>query len=66
MATTKRKKKPAIERGYMPIEDVAASLRALAAQLVQDNKGRLAKVSLNVWYEDVEPDSEQPQQAEGE
>ena len=47
-----RKKKPARERGYIPIQEVAASLRALAAQLVQDNKGRLAKVSLNVWYED--------------
>lgn len=52
MSATKRKKKPARERGYMPIEEVAASLRALANQLVQDNKGRLAKVSLNVWYED--------------
>ena len=48
MSTAKRKKKPARERGYMPIEEVPASLRALANQLVQDNKGRLAKVSLNV------------------
>lgn len=46
MAT--RKKKPARERGYLPIEEVAAGLRSLAAQLEQDNKGRLAKVSLNV------------------
>lgn len=52
MGATKGKKKPARERGYMPIEEVAASLRALANQLVQDNKGRLAKVSLNVWYEE--------------
>lgn len=53
-----RKKKPARERGYQPIEEVAAGLRSLAAQLVQDNKGRLAKVSLNVWYEeDDEPKS---------
>lgn len=43
-----RKKKPARERGYQPIEEVAAGLRSLAAQLVQDNKGRLAKVTLNV------------------
>lgn len=55
MATTKRKRKSAEERGYLPIETVAANLRALAAQLVQDNKGRLAKVTLNVWYEDPEP-----------
>lgn len=48
MSATKRKKKPARERGYMPIQEVAASLRALANQLVQDNKGRLAKVSLNL------------------
>jgi hypothetical protein len=47
-----RKKKSARERGYQPIEEVAAGLRSLAAQLVQDNKGRLAKVTLNVWYED--------------
>ena len=52
MSATKRKKKSARERGYMPIEEVAAGLRSLAAELVQDNKGRLAKVSLNVWYED--------------
>lgn len=52
MSAAKRKKKPARERGYMPIEEVAASLRALANQLVQDNKGRLAKVSLDVWYEE--------------
>lgn len=52
VSATKRKKKPARERGYMSIEEVATSLRALANQLVQDNKGRLAKVSLNVWYED--------------
>jgi hypothetical protein len=52
MATAKRKKKPAPERGYMPIDEVAASLRALASQLIQDNKGRLAKVSLNIWYEE--------------
>lgn len=51
-ATTKRKKKSAQERGYLPIEEVAAGLRSLAAQLEQDNKGRLAKVSLNIWYED--------------
>lgn len=55
MPATKRKKKPPEERGYLPIETVAASLRALAAQLAQDNKGRLAKVTLNVWYEDPEP-----------
>lgn len=52
MTATKRKKKPARERGYLPIEEVAAGLRSLAAQLVQDNKGRLAKVSLNIWYEE--------------
>lgn len=53
MATViKRKKKPARERGYLPINEVAAGLRSLAAQLVQDNKGQLAKVSLNIWYED--------------
>lgn len=52
-----RKKKPARERGYLPIEEVAAGLRSLATQLVQDNKGRLAKVMLNVYYED---DDEQP------
>jgi len=51
-AATKRKKKSARERGYQTIEEVAAGLRSLAAQLVQDNKGRLAKVSLNVWYEE--------------
>lgn len=55
MATTKRKRKSPEERGYLPIETVAANLRALAAQLVQNNKGRLAKVTLNVWYEDPEP-----------
>lgn len=48
----KRKKKPARERGYLPIEEVAAGLRSLANQLVQDNKGRLAKVTLNVYYEE--------------
>ena len=53
--TTKRKKKSAAERGYLPIAEVAAGLRSLASQLEQDNKGRLAKVSLNVWYEDPEP-----------
>lgn len=63
MATTKRKKKPARERGYQTIEEVAAGLRALAAQLVQDNKGRLAKVSLNIWYEE---DDELDTQREGE
>jgi hypothetical protein len=47
-----RKKKSARERGYQTIEEVAAGLRSLAAQLVQDNKGRLAKVSLNIWYEE--------------
>lgn len=52
MSTTKRKKKPARERGFMPIQEVAAGLRSLAAQLVQDNKGRLAKVTLNVYYEE--------------
>lgn len=50
--TTKRKKKPARERGYLPINEVAAGLRSLAAQLVQDNKGRLAKMTLNIWYEE--------------
>lgn len=50
-----KRKKSARERGYQPIEEVASGLRALAAQLEQDNKGRLAKVSLNVWYEDPEP-----------
>lgn len=55
MTTPKRKRKSAEERGYLPIETVAANLRALAARLVQDNKGRLAKVTLNVWYEDPEP-----------
>lgn len=49
---TTRKKKSARERGYQPIEEVAAGLRSLAAQLVQDNKGRLAKVTLNVYYEE--------------
>lgn len=49
---TTRKKKPARERGYLPIEEVAAGLRSLAAQMVQDNKGRLAKVTLNVYYEE--------------
>lgn len=53
-----RKKKPARERGYQPIEEVAGCLRALAAQLVQDNKGRLAKVTLNIWYEDDDMVSE--------
>lgn len=52
---TTPKKKPARERGFLPIEEVAAGLRSLAAQLVQDNRGRLAKLSLNVWYEDPEP-----------
>lgn len=47
-----RKRRTARERGYLPIEEVAASLRSLANQLVQDNKGRLAKVTLNVWYEE--------------
>lgn len=47
-----RKKKSARERGYLPIEEVAAGLRSLAAQLERDNKRRLAKVSLNVWYEE--------------
>jgi hypothetical protein len=51
---TKRKKKPARERGYLPIKEVAAGLRSLASQLEQDNRGRLAKVSLNIWYEDPE------------
>jgi hypothetical protein len=51
----KRKKKSPEQRGFMPIEEVAASLRSLAAQLQQDNKGRLAKVSLNIWYEEPEP-----------
>lgn len=55
MATAKRKKKSPEERGYLPIAEVAANLRALASQLEQDNKGRLAKVTLNVWYEDPEP-----------
>lgn len=52
---TKRKRKSPEERGFLPIETVAANLRALAVQLVQDNKGRLAKATLNVWYEDPEP-----------
>lgn len=52
MNATKRKKKSARERGFMPIQEVAAGLRSLAAQLVQDNKGRLAKVTLNVYYEE--------------
>jgi len=52
MDTAKRKKKPARERGYQPIEEVAACLRSLAAQIAQDNKGRLAKVVLNIYYEE--------------
>jgi hypothetical protein len=52
--TTKRKKKSPEQRGFMPIEEVGASLRALAAQLEQENKGRLAKVNLDIWYEDSE------------
>lgn len=60
MSTPKRKKKPARERGYMPIQEVAAGLRSLAAQLVKDNKGRLAKVTINVYYEE---DDEQPAQS---
>jgi hypothetical protein len=55
MATAKRKKKSPEERGYLPIEVVAANLRALASQLQQDNKGRLAKVALSIWYEEAEP-----------
>lgn len=55
--TTKRKKKSARERGYLPIDEVAAGLRSLAAQLVQDNKGRLAKVTLNVYYEENDEQS---------
>lgn len=51
----KRKRKSPEERGYLPIETVAANLRALASQLQQNNRGRLAKVTLNVWYEDPEP-----------
>ena len=52
VSRAQHKKKSARERGYLPIEEVAAGLRSLAAQLERDNKGRLAKVSLNVWYED--------------
>lgn len=55
MPATKRKRKSPEERGYLPIKTVAANLRALASQLEQNNKGRLAKVTLNVWYEDPEP-----------
>lgn len=51
----KRNRKTAAERGYLPIEEVAANMRALAAQLEQSNAGRLAKVTLNVYYEDPEP-----------
>lgn len=48
----KRKRKSARERGYLPIQEVATGLRSLANQLVQDNRGRLAKVTLNVYYEE--------------
>lgn len=58
-----RKRKSPEERGYLPIEEVTAGLRALAVQLEQDNKGRLAKVSLSVWYEDPEPDATPATQA---
>lgn len=61
-ATTKRKKKPARERGYQPIKEVAAGLRALAAQLEQDDKGKLVKVTLNIWYEEDDQKKEEMSQ----
>lgn len=55
MSKAKPRRKSPEERGYLPIETVAENLRTLAAQLQRDNRGRLAKVTLNVWYEDPEP-----------
>lgn len=47
-------KKTPEERGYIPVENAAKELRQLADDIEALNKGRLAKISLNVWYADVE------------